>query len=141
MEILWIAVAIVLIIVESATFNLITIWFALGALCALAAAALGASEYVQGLTFVLSSALLFAVTLPLVKNVLRPKIQATNADRAIGREGVVIEDIDVDEGTGQVKVGGSIWSARSEDGSKIAKNERVEAIRIEGVKLIIRKKV
>ena len=77
-------------------------------------------------------------TKPLVKKYLRPRIQATNADRCVGRTGVVLEDIDNLAATGQVRVCGSVWSARSTDGAPIAAGTTVVVDRIEGVKLMVR---
>lgn len=77
-------------------------------------------------------------TKPLMKKYLRPRIQATNADRCVGRTGVVLEDIDNLAATGQVRVCGSVWSARSTDGAPIAAGTTVVVDRIEGVKLMVR---
>lgn len=63
---------------------------------------------------------------------------ATNADRCVGRTGVVLEDIDNLAAAGQVRVCGSVWSARSTDGTPIAAGTTVVVDRIEGVKLMVR---
>lgn len=38
---------------------------------------------------------------------------------------------------GQVKVNGEIWSAKTEDESKIEKGTEIEVLKIDGVKLIV----
>ena len=48
------------------------------------------------------------------------------------------EDIDNLAATGQVRVCGSVWSARSTDGAPIAAGTTVVVDRIEGVKLMVR---
>ena len=88
--------------------------------------------------FVAVSVVALLATKPLVKKYLRPRIQATNADRCVGRTGVVLEDIDNLAATGQVRVCGSVWSARSTDGAPIAAGTTVVVDRIEGVKLMVR---
>ena len=62
----------------------------------------------------------------------------TNADRTIGKECVVTEEIDNLRGTGAVSVDGKIWTARleQEDG-RAPKGSVVKAVRIEGVRLIV----
>ena len=80
----------------------------------------------------------YGMDLDTVKKYLRPRIQATNADRCVGRTGVVLEDIDNLAATGQVRVCGSVWSARSTDGASIAAGTTVVVDRIEGVKLMVR---
>ena len=43
------------------------------------------------------------------------------------------------EGIGQIKVGGQIWSAKPEDGTNVIPvGTRVQVLRIEGVKAVIR---
>ena len=62
-----------------------------------------------------------------------PKTQ-TNADRYIGKAGVVTEQIDNEAARGLVKVLGSVWTARSADGSVIPAGANVEICAIDGVK-------
>ena len=109
----------------------------MGALAALLAALFGAPIWLQLVWFfVISIAALF-FTRPLAKKYLNSKTQATNADMYIGKECVVLETIDNVAGTGAVKVSGKVWTARSADGAVIREGARAEALRIEGVKLIV----
>ena len=55
----------------------------------------------------------------------------------IGPTGIVVEPVDNLKSTGAVTVGGKTWTARSEYGDVFAPGERVTAVRIEGVKLIV----
>lgn len=137
---LWIVIAAVLILIEAATFNLVSIWVALGALAALVVAKLGYSLGLQIGVFFVVSLVLLAFTIPLTRRFLKPKKEATNADRIVGADGIVIEDIDPVNGTGQIKVMGGVWSARASDGSSILKGEHVKVVSIEGVKAIVIKK-
>jgi membrane-bound serine protease (ClpP class) len=41
---------------------------------------------------------------------------------------------------GMVQAEGELWSAESEDGSELARGDRVDVVRIEGLRLIVRKK-
>ena len=133
----WAAAIVVFLVVEGMTAGLITIWFAVGALAALLAALFGAPIWLQLVWFfVISIAALF-FTRPLAKKYLNSKTQATNADMYIGKECVVLETIDNVAGTGAVKVSGKVWTARSADGAVIREGARAEALRIEGVKLIV----
>ena len=129
---IWILAAVVFGVLEGITAQLVSIWFVLGAVAAAVAAACGGAVWLQGVLFVAVLA-----TKPLVKKYLRPRIQATNADRCVGRTGVVLEDIDNLAAAGQVRVCGSVWSARSTDGAPIAAGTTVVVDRIEGVKLMV----
>lgn len=137
--VLWLILFVVLIIIEASSLNLITIWFAIGALLAMLAALLGVPVYFQVVIFIISSALMLAFTKPIVQNVLKVKKERTNADKIIGEKGIVIEKIDPINGTGQVKVGGQMWAARSIDDIEIEINEMVEIQEISGVKLFVKK--
>lgn len=134
----WAVVLVTLVIIEASTAQLVTIWFAVGALAALISQMLGAQVWLQWLIFVVVSGTVLAATRPLVKKYAKPKIQPTNADRCIGQTAVVTEGIDNVAGKGAVKVGGIIWSARSESGESIQENEKVTITKIDGAKLIVR---
>ena len=42
-------------------------------------------------------------------------------------------------GTGQIKIGTEVWSAKSEDESVIEENSKVEVVKIDGVKAVVKK--
>ena len=134
MLILWIALLIAFIVVEAATVQLVTIWFAVGAAAALISELCSAPVWLQWVIFAAVS-----VTRPLVKKFSKKRVQPTNADRYIGLEGIVEETVDNTEGTGIVKVEGSTWTARSSDGSRIEKGSNITVDRIDGVKLMVSK--
>lgn len=139
---IWLAVLIICVLVEAGTMGLVCIWFAAGSLVAWALAMLGVSEAVQCVAFVGVSALLLIFTRPLVRKFVTPKIQPTNVNAVIGREAIVIEAIRPLEGVGQVKLGGQIWSAKTdEDTQCIPEGTLVEVVRVEGVKVFVKTKV
>jgi membrane protein implicated in regulation of membrane protease activity len=75
----------------------------------------------------------------LTKKMTKAQKQPTNADMYIGKEAVVTEDINNIDAKGLVKVGGTIWTARTEvDNYTIPAGSHVTVIKIEGVKLIVR---
>lgn len=136
---LWLALAVVLAVVEAATLGIATIWFAAGALLAMVAAAIGLPLYVQCAVFFVASALLLYYTRPIMKKYLKIGRERTNADRMIGETGIVIETLDAIQGKGQVKVLGQVWSARSSDQEAIEVGEKVKVLDISGVRLIVKK--
>lgn len=135
--IFWMAVTVLLTVIEVVTANLVTVWFAVGAFGAVIAAAAGATASVQVAVFVLLSALSLALTRPVMKKLTKKTGEATNADKAIGEICVVLEDINNDLNTGAVSTGGKIWSARTVDGTAVKKGEKVRVIEIKGVKLMV----
>ena len=133
----WVAVTVIFVIVEVATTQLVTIWFALGSVAALLACSLKAELYIQIIIFAVVSALALVLTRPLVRKLDNNTFSPTNADRCIGKQATVIESIDNIAGKGTVNVNGAVWTARSEDGSVIAPGTVVTVKKIDGVKLIV----
>ena len=138
---LWIALFVIFLIAEALTAQLATIWFAAGALVALILEIAGVESIaIQVTAFVAVSALTLIATRPLVKKMVAQKSVATNADRNIGCEAVVTEDIDNLKAQGSVKVNGNIWTARSADDNPIEAGAIVITEKIDGVKMIVRRK-
>ena len=133
----WLAVVIIAAVVEGLTAQLVSIWFVAGGVGALIANLCGAGLWVQTLVFVAVTALTLMITRPLVRKLMNFKKEETNADRYVGKKGIVIAEINNTLGVGQVNVLGSIWTARSEDDSVIKIGEHVLIKSIQGVKLIV----
>ncbi len=135
----WMALMVIFLIIEGACpLHLVSIWFAAGALVAGLAAMLHWALWAQIVLFVVVSCGLLAAVFPLVKKVLTPKITKTNVDSVIGSRGYVTEAIDNMDATGQVKLGGMYWTARSETGADIPTGTLVEVARIEGNKAFVK---
>ena len=135
--IFWAVAVVAFVILELATVGLASIWFALGALCALIAALLGAPVWLQIVWFAIVSVATLLLTRPLAKKYINSKTMATNADRVIGSRAVVKERIDELAGSGAVLADGKMWSARTVDGSTAEPGDVVIVREIRGVKLIV----
>lgn len=139
MTLFWLAAMVILFIVEAATVNLVTIWFAFGALAALIISLAHGSLWLQVISFVAVTVITFIPTRALAKKFFSQKThQPTNADIVIGKPCTVTQDIDNIGGTGAVKCMGKEWTARSESGEEIKSGEVVTAVAIDGVKLIVK---
>ena len=140
MTVLWLIAMIVLLIVEGVVPGLVSIWFAAGALAALLMALWGLPLWVQFLVFMVVSLVLLFLTRPLAKKYVNSRVTPTNADRIVGTDCVVTEEIDNLRGSGAVSVGGKVWTARMDKETEQAQaGEVVKVLRIEGVKLIVSK--
>ena len=135
----WLVAAVLFGIVEALTAGLVSIWFVASAAAALIGALLGAGTGVQVALFLAVSAAALAATRPLVRRFTKDGTVATNADRALGETAKVTEAIDNAASTGAVYVDGKTWTARSADGSVIPAGTVVEILRMEGVKLFVKK--
>ncbi len=135
--IIWLAIAVVLFIIEGLSVQLVCIWFAVGAVASMFTSALGAPFGVQLLVFLITSIVVLLVGRPFFKKRLDLKKTATNADVVIGMEGLTLEEIDNGLQAGRVHANGLDWTARSADGSIIPARQRVMVLKIDGVKLIV----
>lgn len=136
----WLLVLLVCIIVEFVTMGLTTVWFAGGALVALLAAALNVPVAIQVALFLGVSILLLIFTRPIAVKYFNKDRIRTNAESMIGRQAIVISEINNLEGIGQVTVSGMEWSARSINDVEIPVGEVVIVRAINGVKLIVEPK-
>jgi len=136
MTVIWIAAIVVFGIAEAATAGLVSIWFVGGSAAALIVAAFDGPLWLQCVLFLLVSAALLVATRPLARR-MREKVVPTNADRVLHHTARVTETIDNAHSTGAVYIDGKTWTARSEDGTVIAKDTMAEVVRMEGVKLYV----
>ena len=133
----WTIIFLILLFVELITINLVSIWFAIGALFSAIVSIFTDSVLIQFLTFLLVSIVTLIITKPVVKKINKKKFTPTNLDRVIGQQGVVTKKIAKDS-YGLVKVLGSIWTATSDDFIDVG--SRIIVQKIDGVKLIVKKK-
>lgn len=137
-SIIWLGLVILLGFLEALTVTLTSIWFAVGALAAMAVALFGGALWVQILVFAVVSLICVLALRPLAKTRLGgAKKVATNADRIIGQKAMVTEPIDNVAGTGAVSIGGTVWTARSDSAKPISAGSVVRVLRIEGVKVLV----
>ncbi len=141
MTVFWLIAMVVLLVIEGVIPGLVSIWFAAGALAALLLSLVGAPLWLQIVLFLAASVALLVLTRPLAKKYVNSRTMPTNADRIIGMDCLVTEEIDNLRGTGAVSVDGKTWTARMDrvDG-KAPKGAVVKAQRIEGVRLIVSEK-
>lgn len=135
---IWVAVAVVLAVMEASTAQLVSIWFVLGAVAAAITSIFVPDILIQVIVFIAVSGIALAVTRPFVKKMIKFKKVSTNSDMNIGKTAVVTIAIDNTEGKGQVKINGETWSARTTDSSKVDVGETVVVEYIEGVKLMVK---
>ena len=138
---IWLAVLVVCVGIEIATMGLTTIWFAGGALVSAILAALNAPLWLQIVAFFVVSLILLYLTRPVAVKYFNKDRVKTNVESLIGRQAIVISEIDNLQGIGQVTVGGQEWSARSvKDDVQLPVGSVVVVRSVSGVKLIVEAK-
>ena len=139
----WLSIAVVLLVTEVCTTNLVSIWCAISAGVVTLIVAIFPKLPIpwQILIFVVLSALLLVLTKKLVKKYLsRTKDQATNLELFYEKTAIVVEEIDNVKEKGAVKINGLIWTARSENNEVIEKDTVVIFKKISGNKAIVKRK-
>ena len=136
MSFTWMIIFIILILIELCTVNLVSIWFAVGAL-----ASFILSFWISDITwqiamFVGVSFISLLLTRKIVNKVRKGETVRTNLDRVIGQIGIVTEEITKLE-PGEVKVDGKCWSATSLE--TLSKGDVVQILKINGVKVEVKR--
>lgn len=135
MSSVWLIIFVALVVFELATVNLVSIWFAVGALASFTISLFLEDSTIQIATFVIVSFISLVCTKSVVRKIRKGEPVRTNLDRVIGQIGIVTEDISK-LNPGEVKVDGKRWTAISN--KKISAGSKVEILSIEGVKLSVK---
>lgn len=135
---IWLIFAGIFFIGEIITVGFLIFWLGVAALIAMIVSFFTSNLLIQTAVFVITSVILILLTRPLVDKFANNKEKVpTNVYSLINQEGTVIEDINLIESTGQVKVGGEVWSAICQGNVTIPKGSHVKVLEIQGVKLLV----
>lgn len=135
---IWIITMACALILEAATMQMVSIWFALGALVSAVLAMFGVDPGIQIAVFLAVSALVILLTRPLAKKLTKGKHIATNIDRHIGHQAIVLEEIKP-LSPGTVKIEGLVWTAVTDTQETLAPGEVVTVTEIRGAKIVVKK--
>ena len=108
--IFWLLAAVGFLALEGMTFSMVSVWFAAGSAAALLCCLFTHSFRVQAVVFIAVSILCLLALKPLCARLRKPPT-ATNGDRALGREAVVLTPVSA-EAAGRVRLDGVDWNAR-----------------------------
>lgn len=136
--IVWLLILVVFVIIELISMGLTTIWFAGGALVAALTSLVGLPLWVQIVIFLVVSLLLLFFTRPIAVKYFNKDRVKTNVESLVGRQAIVVSEIDNLKGIGRVTVGGQEWTARTrEDRPGLPVGAVADIVGIHGVKLIV----
>lgn len=135
--IVWLIVAAVLGVAELATTTFALGLIAVGACVAAAVAAVHLGLPLQLLAFVVASLAGLGFVLPVARRHIRqPPLLKTGPARLVGRHAQVLEE--VTEHSGQVRIDGEVWSARSYDETLVIPiGHTVDIMQIEGATALV----
>lgn len=115
LSLIWLGIFIILLVIEIFTVGLTTIWFAGGALAAMAANLLGVDLVWQIIIFLAVSLLLLIFTRPWAVKHLNRKRLRTNYESEIGKIIRITERVDNLSQTGKSIVDGQEWTVRAKE--------------------------
>jgi membrane protein implicated in regulation of membrane protease activity len=135
----WLIAAVVFVAIEilPPATHFAFLALSVGALAASIVAAFFTPVWLPWAVFVVVSAALLPVMIPLARFLFMPKARGAQSEAAPGARALVLEPIRP-SGPGIVKLGLEEWRANSESES-FEKDEWVEVLRVEGTSLIVRK--
>lgn len=133
----WLALAIVLGVVEVSTLDLIFLMLAAGALGGVAAAVVGVTFPFQVVLALATAVAMLAVVRPVALRHLRTPLESrTGVAALVGAKAVTLERVDNSAGT--IKLAGEVWTARSYDpNSSIEPGMTVDVFEIDGATAIV----
>ena len=134
---IWLIASGVFFVIEIFTVGFLIFWLGVAALLAMLISFFTNSIILQTSVFVIASGLLIFATRPLADKIVKKDATPTNVYSLVGKKGIIVEDINWANGTGQVKVEGDIWSAKTKEQINIPKGTEVEIESIEGVKVYV----
>jgi membrane protein implicated in regulation of membrane protease activity len=128
----WLALFLVLAIIEMMSLDLYFIMLSGGALGGVAVALAGGPFWLQALVFCVLALSMVLFLRPVAIRHLRkgPPNQLTNVDRLLGQDALVLEP--TSRMGGSAKIGGETWTARSEDDAPLAPGMYGTVVRISG---------
>ncbi|MEW6015727.1 MAG: NfeD family protein [Candidatus Zixiibacteriota bacterium] len=130
---LWLAAAVIFLIIEIGTPSLVFACFVVGSIGAAVTSWLGGSYLIQLAVFAGISIILIPTTRPLARKITKPSPQPTNVDAMIGKSGVVLEKIDPSTESGQVRVDGQVWRAKANE--IINEGAKIKVLSVVGARL------
>jgi membrane protein implicated in regulation of membrane protease activity len=136
--IVWFIFAAIFIIGEIFTAGFFLACFGVGAIVSGVLAIMGLNSLWQWAAFVVVSGILFAASRRFAEKFSKKQPPGIGADRFIGKEGIVLEEIDNAKNTGSVRIDKEIWRADSDGDKTIKKGSRIVVVRLDGTHVVVK---
>ena len=131
----WLAATIFFVFIEASTFNLVSVWFAVGGAAALISCIFTGSLRVQSAVFVAVSILCLLALRPLTARLRRP-LTPTNGDLNVGRTATILPPVP-DDAPGRARLDGVDWNAQAVPGASFAPGDKCRVAAIRSTTLIV----
>ena len=135
---IWLGVFVIALIIEAIGTDLISIWFAFGAIVSLIISFTSAPWWVEIIVFSVVSACSLLALRPLIHKWMRQNMVKTNVDEMINSKGVMKAKYDLLH-HGEVQINGVIWTAIAQNEKDVLEvGDIVTVVGIVGNKLIVK---
>ena len=131
----WLAATLFFAFIEASTFNLVSVWFAVGGAAALISCIFTGSLRVQSAVFVAVSILCLLALRPLTARLRRP-LTPTNGDLNVGRTATILTPV-TDDAPGRARLDGVDWNAQAVPGASFAPGDKCRVAAIRSTTLIV----
>ena len=136
----WLILAGVLVILEIMTECFLVLWLGVAALISMTFSIFFPELFVVQIVIWCIASILLILCTKKITDKIKPKVTPTNVYSVIGKRAIVIQDVNIDKSSGQVKIDGDVWSAKAENPEEIIPvDSHVEILRVEGVKVIVKR--
>ena len=134
----WMIVAALFIVGEIFTAGFFLLPIGVGAAIAGLVALLGGGTAWQLAIFVAAALILFLVSRRFAEKVSKTQPPGIGADRFVGQECVVLEEIDNLHDSGRVRMEKEEWRAKSDTGDVLKMGTMVTVVRLSGTHLVVK---
>ena len=136
---IWLAVTVIAALIELATPQLISIWFAAAGVVGIIFSFIpGLPWWGEVIIFAAVAIVLIFTLRPFIKKRLKSNKLKTNIDRIVGQKVRMLSQADFDN-LGTARLGDIVWSVKPEDENTVLHvDEIVEIVSIDGNKLIVK---
>ena len=139
MWVVWLVVFVGALIIEGMGSELVSIWFAAGALVSLIVSFIPeVAWWIQLIIFAVISVASLVCLRPIIHKALKRTVVSSNVDELIHKKGKMTKGCD-EFNHGEVRIGGVLWTAyASDEKTPISEGATVEVLAIEGNKLVVK---
>jgi membrane protein implicated in regulation of membrane protease activity len=140
MWVIWLVLFVLALVIEAVGTDLVSIWFAAGALVSLILSLIpGVSWWIELIVFMVISIATLCCFRPLVHKYMRRDLINSNIDEMKGKKGVMVAKIDMLH-QGECKINDVTWTAiGANEKDVIPEGSVVEVLAVSGNKLIVKK--
>ena len=139
MWIIWLSVFIIALIIEAMSPELVSLWFAAGAIVSLIISFIpNTTWWIELIIFLAISITTLLCVRPILRKFMKRNVVESNVDELIHKKGKMTKTAD-ELNYGEVKINGVIWTAFSSDEKVVIKEGAlVEVLAINGNKLVVK---